>query len=97
MLPFGEGTATNITEATKEALRIFCTRNHDPPHVPADHRGFFDDALYDHIRKSIRALTVDAAGNEVASGENMSSAASCTAHDPGVEARSGRLLHAGQM
>jgi len=75
-----------VTEATKSALRIFCTRNHAPPFAQPEHKGVFDEALYDHVRQHLRALTVDSAGNEVAAGENMSVATSVTAHVPGEAA-----------
>ena len=77
-------TATQITMTTKEMLDKFCTQNYGLP--DSDHAPINDPELYDHIRTSIHALTVDAAGNEIAAGENMMSASSSTAHAVDEEA-----------
>ena len=71
-------SATNITIGTEDMLRKFCTKNYGAPDVPTTVDP--ELPLYDHIRKSIHALTVDAAGNEIAAGEAMMHPSSVTAH-----------------
>ena len=80
-----KGTATNITLVTIEALKRFCTKNFGAPFID-DLPCSVDDALFEHIRTTLRAVTVDAAGNELASAENMSSPESVVAKVKGVEA-----------
>jgi hypothetical protein len=80
-----KGTATNITLVTIEALRHFCTKNFGAPFID-DMPLSVDDALFEHIRTTLRAITVDAAGNELASAENMSAPESVVAKVKGVEA-----------
>jgi hypothetical protein len=80
-----KSTATNITLVTIEALTRFCTKNVGAPFID-DLPASFDDALFEHIRTTLRAITVDAAGNELASAENMSSPESVVAKTKGVEA-----------
>jgi hypothetical protein len=77
-----KSTATNITLVTIEALTRFCTKNVGAPFID-DLPASFDDALFEHIRTTLRAITVDAAGNELASAENMSSPESVVAKNEG--------------
>ncbi|CAK9099917.1 Uncharacterized protein SCF082_LOCUS46783 [Durusdinium trenchii] len=75
-------TATNITNVTVGLLTAFCCKNHGVPNVSeavATELQEVDVELLKHIRHRIHYLTVDAAGNEVTSGENMLSNKSSTA------------------
>ncbi|CAE7607080.1 ngoBIM [Symbiodinium sp. CCMP2592] len=72
-----QSTATNVTEATKLLFAQFCTRFYNAPYTEAT--ADIDIKDFEHLRHSIYALTVDAAGNEVASGVNMQSHHSSTA------------------
>ncbi len=87
-----KGTATNISQVTIQALRQFCTKNHGAFDV--QEAGHFDQYLFEHIRKILRAITVDSAGNEVAAAENMMSTESVVAvsKEDGVEAFAPNLI-----
>lgn len=75
-----KSTATNLTEATKSLFLDFCTKNHGVPYHPNPSEVMaLDNDLLEHMCACVHALTVDAAGNEVASGENMRSSKSVTA------------------
>ena len=85
-----KGTATNISLVTIQALKHFCTKNFGAP-LLENASGSFDEALFEHIRMTLHAITVDAAGNELASAENMSSSESVVAKQHGVEAFAPKL------
>ena len=74
-----QSTATKITETTLSIFKNFCTQNLGAPGLKDESAVWFDEELFEHIRSSVHALTVDSAGNEVASGENMMSSRSMTA------------------
>ncbi|CAK0889058.1 unnamed protein product [Prorocentrum cordatum] len=82
-----KGTSTNISSATDELFKQFATKNFGAPYIdPKDANIQYDEDLYNHMRISVHALTVDAASNEVASAENMMSNQSVISQRIGQEA-----------
>ena len=55
------GSAEDIVSATARALRIFCTKNFQPPRLgkSLEQRGGFDRALFKHLRSIVHLLTTD--------------------------------------
>jgi hypothetical protein len=73
-----KGTATNISLVTIQTLANFCTKNYGAPFIDAI-SSVDDDPLFEHIRTTLRSITVDAAGNELASAANMAAPESVVA------------------
>ena len=55
------GSAEDIVTATARALRIFCTKNFQPPRLGKglEKQGGFDCALFKHLRSIVYVLTTD--------------------------------------
>ena len=70
---FGTG-ALNITKATANVMKRFATRFSCPPGKRHKVGSMVKKHLLKHMRKAIHVITVDAAGDEVLSGEMMRSA-----------------------
>ena len=87
-----KGTATNISKVTIQALRQFCTKNFGAVEVKEE--GHFDPQLFEHIRKILRAITIDSAENELAAAGNMMSTESVVSvrNEDGVEAFAPHLI-----
>ena len=64
--------ASNITQATGDIIRRFCSRRVGAP-VPTKRPSFELPKLRHAVRRSVANLVVDAAGDEVLSGEQMRS------------------------
>ena len=78
-----KGTASRINELTMELVASFCTRNAGAPQVEPSSLPACDQDLLGHIRTHLRALTVDAASNEVAAGQAVQSEESTAARMQG--------------
>ena len=88
-------TAIEITEATRNQMEIFCTRFYGAPFANsiAKVKGDFDQELFDHILKTCEAITVDSAGDEIASAYDSSAPNSFTALSLGMLCFLPNLLH----
>ena len=63
--------ALSILQATSDICRQACMRNSSPPEE-SHLAEVFDDALFEHMREIIEAISVDSASNEVAAVADMS-------------------------
>ena len=87
-------TAIQITEATRKQITDFCTRDCDPPKPHNDEiEGVFDQDLFNHILLTCEAITVDSAGDEIASAYDASADNSFTATSLGMLCFMPNLLH----